>query len=158
MVQQEIAIYGMSIRDNLRLWRTDLDDSALLEACREAQLLEMVENLPDGLDTRLAEGGRNLSGGQRQRLEIARALLQDPTVLILDEATSALDTETELHVEEALRRRACTQIVVAHRLSTVRDADLILVLERGQVVQRGRHEELMAETAGAYARLLAVEE
>jgi ABC-type multidrug transport system fused ATPase/permease subunit len=158
MVQQEITIYGMSIRDNLRLWRTDLDNSALLEACREAQLLEMLEALPDGLDTRLAEGGRNLSGGQRQRLEVARALLQDPTVLILDEATSALDAETELRMEEALRRRACTQIVVAHRLSTVRDADLILVLERGQVVQRGRHGELMADGGGSYARLLAVEE
>jgi ABC-type multidrug transport system fused ATPase/permease subunit len=155
MVQQEIAIYGMSIRDNLCLWRTDLTDDQLLEACQDSQLLEVVEALPDGLDTMLAEGGRNLSGGQRQRLELARALLQDPTILILDEATSALDAATEERVEEALRRRACTQIVVAHRLSTVRDADLILVLERGQVVQRGRHPELIADPEGVYARLLA---
>ena len=117
--------------------------------------LELIEALPDGLSTRLAEGGRNLSGGQRQRLELARALLQDPTILILDEASSALDATTEQRLEEALRRRACTQIVVAHRLSTVRDADLILVLDRGQVVQRGRHEELLADPAGVYAQLLA---
>jgi ABC-type bacteriocin/lantibiotic exporter with double-glycine peptidase domain len=155
MVQQEIAIYGMSIRDNLLLWRRDLSDDQLLEACRDAQFLDVIETLPDGLDTKLAEGGRNLSGGQRQRLELARALLQDPTILILDEATSALDAETEHRVDEALRRRACTQIVVAHRLSTIRDADLILVLERGQVVQRGRHADLMADPTGHYAKLLA---
>ena len=155
MVQQEIVIYGMSVRDNLRLWRTDLDDDQLLVCCRDAQLLEVIAALPDGLNTLLTEGGRNFSGGQRQRLELARALLQDPTVLILDEATSALDAETERLVEEALRRRACTQIVVAHRLSTIRNADLILVLEQGQVVQRGRHDQLMAESGGAYGRLLA---
>ena len=155
MVQQEIAIYGMSIRDNLCLWRDHLTDEQLLNACSDAQLMEVIEALPDGLNSRLSEGGRNLSGGQRQRLELARALLQDPTILILDEATSALDAETERRVEEALRRRACTQIVVAHRLSTVRDADLILVLEQGQVVQRGRHEHLSSDPEGAYARLLA---
>ncbi|MFM8275521.1 MAG: ATP-binding cassette domain-containing protein [Cyanobium sp.] len=155
MVQQEIAIYGLSIRENLRLWRSDLGDEALLAACRDAQLLELIEAMPGGLNTQLAEGGRNLSGGQRQRLELARALLQEPAILILDEATSALDAETERRVEEALRRRACTQIVVAHRLSTIRDADLILVLDAGQVVQRGRHEELIAASEGLYARLLA---
>jgi NHLM bacteriocin system ABC transporter peptidase/ATP-binding protein len=155
MVQQDITIYGMSIRDNLSLWRGDLSDDQLLEACREAQLLEVIAALPDGLNTQLAEGGRNLSGGQRQRLELARALLQDPSILILDEATSALDAETEQGVEEALRRRACTQIVVAHRLSTVRDADLILVLDRGRLVQRGRHSDLIADPEGVYARLLA---
>jgi len=155
MVQQEIAIYGLSIRENLRLWRPDLRDEQLLEACRDAQLLELIESLPGGLNTELSEGGRNLSGGQRQRLELARALLQDPSILILDEATSALDAETERRVEESLRRRACTQIVVAHRLSTIRDADLILVLDAGHVVQRGRHGELMADADGVYARLLA---
>jgi ABC-type multidrug transport system fused ATPase/permease subunit len=118
-------------------------------------LLELIQWLPDGLSTRLSEGGRSLSGGQRQRLEIARAPLRDPTMLILDEARSTLDADTEQRLEEALHRRACTQIVVAHRLSTVQDADLILVLERGRVVQRGRHEELLAEAAGADAALLA---
>ena len=155
MVQQEITLYGMTIGDNLHLWRQDLSDEHLLEACREAQLLEQIQWLPDGLSTRLSEGGRNLSGGQRQRLEIARALLRDPTMLILDEASSALDADTEQRLEEALHRRACTQIVVAHRLSTVQDADLILVLKRGRVVPRGRHEELLAEPGGAYAALLA---
>jgi len=155
MVQQEIAIYGMSIRENLRLWREELSDERLLEACREAQLLPWIQSLPEGLGTRLAAGGRNLSGGQRQRLELARALLQDPSILVLDEATSALDAVTEQLVEEALRRRACTQIVVAHRLSTIRDADLILVLDQGQVVQRGRHQELLSDSAGAYACLVA---
>ncbi len=158
MVQQDIVIHGMSVRDNLRLWRKDLDDDQLLMSCRDAQLFEVIEALPDGLNTRLAEGGRNLSGGQRQRLELARSLLQDPAVLILDEATSALDAETERLVEDALRRRACTQIVVAHRLSAIRNADLILVLDQGQVVQRGRHDQLIAETGGAYARLLTEEE
>jgi ABC-type bacteriocin/lantibiotic exporter with double-glycine peptidase domain len=104
MVQQEITLYGMTIRDNLRLWRQDLSDEHLLEACREAQLLGLIQALPDGLSTKLSEGGRNLSGGQRQRLEIARALLQDPTMLILDEASSALDADTEARLEEALRR------------------------------------------------------
>lgn len=155
MVQQEIAIYGLSIRENLRLWRSELTDAQLLEACGEAQLLELIETLPGGLNTTLTEGGRNLSGGQRQRLELARALLQDPSILVLDEATSALDAETEWRVEEALRRRACTQIVIAHRLSTIRDADLILVLEDGVVVQRGRHRELIRDAEGAYARLIA---
>ena len=154
MVQQEIAIYGLSIRENLRLWRSELTDAQLLEACGEAQLLELIETLPGGLNTMLTEGGRNLSGGQRQRLELARALLQDPSILVLDEATSALDAETEWRVEEALRRRACTQIVIAHRLSTIRDADLILVLEEGVVVQRGRHQELIRDPEGAYARLI----
>ena len=155
MVQQEIAIYAISLRENLCLWRSEVSDDQIWSACRDAQLIEMIEALPEGLNTVLAEGGRDLSGGQRQRLELARVLLRDPTILILDEATSALDAETERRVDEALRRRACTQILVAHRLSSIRDADQILVLERGQVVQRGRHEELLTEPEGAYARLLA---
>jgi len=155
MVQQDISLYAISVRDNLCLWRPDVSEDQLWSACRDAQLLEMITALPDGLNTVLAEGGRDLSGGQRQRLELARVLLQDPTILILDEATSALDAETERRVDEALRRRACTQILVAHRLSTIRDADQILVLERGRVAQRGRHEQLMTDPEGAYARLVA---
>ena len=155
MVQQDISLYAISVRDNLCLWRPDVSEDQIWSACADAQLIEMITALPDGLNTVLAEGGRDLSGGQRQRLELARVLLQDPTILILDEATSALDAETERRLDEALRRRACTQILVAHRLSTIRDADQILVLERGRVVQRGRHEQLMTEPEGAYARLVA---
>jgi ABC-type bacteriocin/lantibiotic exporter with double-glycine peptidase domain len=154
MVQQEITIYGMSIRENLLLWRTNIPEHKLLEACRDAQLMDVIEALPDGLNTVLAEGGRNLSGGQRQRLDLARALIIDPAILILDEATSALDAETERNVETALRRRACTQVVIAHRLSTIRDADQIVVLDKGQVVQSGKHEELLLDLGGVYASLI----
>jgi ABC-type bacteriocin/lantibiotic exporter with double-glycine peptidase domain len=154
LVQQDITLYGMSVRDNLQLWRPRPEEE-LRRVCGEVQILATIEALPDGFDTVLAEAARNLSGGQRQRLEIARALLHDPAILILDEATSALDAETERRVDEALRRRACTQILVAHRLSTVRDADRILVLDRGRVVQQGRHEALLAEAEGAYAALVA---
>ncbi|MBM5802297.1 MAG: ATP-binding cassette domain-containing protein, partial [Cyanobacteria bacterium K_DeepCast_35m_m2_023] len=154
MVQQEIQLYGCSVRDNLSLWNPEISESELRRACADAQILDTVLALPDGFDTVLSEGGRNLSGGQRQRLEIARALLQDPSILVLDEATSALDASTEVLVDRALRRRGCTQIVVAHRLSTIRDADVILVLDAGRVVQHGRHEQLAHEDGSAYQRLL----
>jgi NHLM bacteriocin system ABC transporter peptidase/ATP-binding protein len=154
MVQQEIQLYGCSVRDNLTLWRDAVEEDRIEEACADAQILDLVRSLPEGFDTRLNEGARNLSGGQRQRLEIARALVQDPAILVLDEATSALDSETERRLDEALRRRGCTQIIVAHRLSTIRDADEILVMEQGQVVQRGRHQEMVMGKGTPYALLL----
>ena len=155
MVQQEIQLYGCSVRDNLTLWNPRISEAELRHACADAQILETVQALPDGFDTVLSEGGRNLSGGQRQRLEIARALVQNPSILVLDEATSALDASTEVLVDQALRRRGCTQIIVAHRLSTIRDADLIVVLEQGQVVQQGHHEQLAQQEDSPYQRLLA---
>ena len=155
MVQQEIQLFGCSVRDNLSLWNPAIDDSSLLEACRDAELLEVVRGLPEGLDTMLNEGGRNLSGGQRQRLELARALVNNPSILIMDEATSALDTDTEQKLINNLSRRGCTQVIVAHRLSTIRDADLILVMEQGKVIQQGTHDNLLQDPNGAYAQLLS---
>ena len=155
MVQQEIQLFGCSVRDNLSLWNRAISDAALLDACRDAEVLDVVRGLPDGLDTQLSEGGRNLSGGQRQRLELARALVNNPSILIMDEATSALDADTEQRVIENLARRGCTQIIVAHRLSTIRDADLILVMDQGQVIQQGTHAQLVQDTDGPYAQLLS---
>ncbi len=154
MVQQEIQLFGCSVRDNLSLWNSAISDKALLEACRDAEILDVVRGLPEGLDTHLSEGGRNLSGGQRQRMELARALVSNPSVLIMDEATSALDAETEQKLIANLARRGCTQIIVAHRLSTVRDADLILVMDQGKVVQQGCHDELAEAEDSPYQKLL----
>lgn len=155
MVQQEIQLFGCTVRDNLSLWNPGIDDLTLLEACREAEILDVVNGLPQGLDTNLNEGGRNLSGGQRQRLELARALVCNPSILILDEATSALDAETELKLIGNLTRRGCTQVIVAHRLSTIRDADLIIVLDQGKVVQQGTHDALSDDLTGPYAQLIS---
>jgi NHLM bacteriocin system ABC transporter peptidase/ATP-binding protein len=154
MVQQDIYLYGCSVRENLTLWNNQIPDSTIMNACNDANILKTILELPEGFETKLSEGGRNLSGGQRQRLEIARALIQDPAILILDEATSALDAETERLVDEALRRRGCTQIIVAHRLSTIRDADEIIVLDHGNVVQRGTHLEMKDIEGSPYASLL----
>jgi ATP-binding cassette subfamily C protein len=153
LVDQDVLLFEGSVRDNLTLWDRTVSDTALWRACRDARADDVVSALPGGLDAVLQEGGANLSGGQRQRLEIARALVHDPPVLILDEATSALDVETEAAVAENLRRRGCTLILMAHRLSTVRDCDEILILHRGEVVERGTHGELWA-AGGHYARLV----
>ena len=153
MVDQEPSLLEGTVRDNLTLWDRSIPEEAIIRACQDAAIYDTVLELPQGLDTVLTEGGSTLSGGQRQRLEIARALIRNPSILILDEATSAMDSETERQINENLRRRGCTSIVVAHRLSTIRDCDEIILLERGKVVERGRHEELW-EADGAYAELL----
>ena len=154
MVDQEIVLFSASLRDNITLWNRAIPDEVLFAATRDAQIHEEVLLRPQGYSTLVEEGGANFSGGQCQRLEIARALVGNPTVLILDEATSALDATTEEFVDEALRRRGVTCLIVAHRLSTVRDCDEIIVLDKGVTVQRGTHDELIADREGAYHKLV----
>jgi ATP-binding cassette, subfamily C, bacterial len=155
-IEQEIMLFAGSVRDNLTLWDTTIPDSNLIQACRDAAILEIVRSLPGGFNADLLEGAVNLSGGQRQRLEIARALVNNPSILVMDEATSALDTETEKIIDQNLRLRGCTCLIVAHRLSTIRDCDEIIVMSRGKVVQRGTHDEL-SQVEGHYLELIKSE-
>ncbi|RAG87539.1 NHLP family bacteriocin export ABC transporter peptidase/permease/ATPase subunit [Streptacidiphilus pinicola] len=152
-VDQDVFLFEGTVRDNVALWDPSISDEAVTAALRDAAVLDAVSRRPGGIHSRVEQDGRNFSGGQRQRLEIARALVRQPSVLVLDEVTSALDAETELVVMDNLRRRGCACVVIAHRLSTVRDSDEIVVLDRGVVVERGRHEDLVV-AGGPYAQLV----
>ena len=146
-------MFAGSVRDNLTLWDTTVPDQNLVRACQDAALHDVILAMPGGYDAELLEGAANLSGGQRQRLEIARALVNNPAILVMDEATSALDAKTEKIVDQNLRQRGCSCLIVAHRLSTIRDCDEIIVLEHGKIAQRGTHDDLK-RVEGAYLNLI----
>ena len=156
VVDQDITVFEDTIANNIKMWDNSIQDFEMILAARDAQIHDDIMKIPDGYQHKLVGGGKDLSGGQRQRMEIARVLAQDPSIIILDEATSALDARTEYEVVNSIKDRGITCIVIAHRLSTVRDCDEIIVLDNGKVVERGTHEELI-NNGGAYADLVANE-
>jgi ATP-binding cassette subfamily B protein/subfamily B ATP-binding cassette protein MsbA len=156
IVQQDVFLFDGSVRDNIAYGRYDATEEAVVDAARRANAYEFIVKLPEGFETTIGERGVKLSGGQQQRLAIARAILADPQILILDEATSNLDTESEQLIQASMATLLAgrTTFVIAHRLSTVRRADLILLLEDGRVIERGTHESLMAERGVYYEMVM----
>ena len=155
VVMQDVFLFGGTIRENIAYGRPDASEDEIVEAARQANAWDFIQSFPEKFETVVGERGVQLSGGQRQRIAIARAVLKNPRILILDEATSSLDSESERQVQEALEKlmRGRTSVVIAHRLSTVRNADLIIVLNDGRIVEQGTHADLIANGNGLYKTL-----
>ena len=146
-------VFNGTIKENISFWDTMIPEKNIINSARDADIHDVIAARSDGYESSVLEGGSNFSGGQRQRIEIARALVCNPTILIMDEATSALDSTTEKIVMDNIKKRGCTCLIVAHRLSTIMDCDEIIVMELGKIVERGSHKELLKQN-GVYAKLI----
>ena len=156
VIDQNVVLFDDTVAQNIRMWDPSIEEFTMMMACNDAQIRADIVSRPEGFGTKIVKGGQNFSGGQRQRIEMATALAKEPAILIMDEATSALDPKTEDEVMKRIRRMGPTQIIVAHRLSTIRDCDEIIVMDQGKILQRGRHEELI-EQEGMYRQLMKSE-
>lgn len=154
VVNQDIVLFDGTVAENIKMWDDVTEDFAMVLAARSAQIHQDIAQRPDGYETVLTGGGSNFSGGQRQRIEIATALAKEPSIIVMDEATSALDPATEANVMDHIKELGITMVIVAHRLSTIRDCDEIIVLENGKITDRGTHDELMRRPQGLYYKMM----